>query len=52
MTLTYPADQILWLVTGADKKEPLTQLLAGDTTIPAGRVQAGASLVLADRAAA
>jgi len=55
MTLTYPAlaraDQILWLVTGADKKEPLARLLAGDTTIPAGRVEAGASLVMADHAA-
>jgi 6-phosphogluconolactonase len=55
MTLTYPAlgraRQLLWLVTGADKKAPLSSLLAGDTTIPAGRVQAAASLVLADRAA-
>jgi 6-phosphogluconolactonase len=55
MTLTYPAlaraRQLLWLVTGSDKKEPLAGLLAGDTTIPAGRVEAGASLVMADRAA-
>jgi 6-phosphogluconolactonase len=55
MTLTYPAlaraRQILWLVTGADKKVPLSKLMAGDTSIPAGRVQAEASLVLADRAA-
>jgi 6-phosphogluconolactonase len=55
MTLTYPAlaraRQILWLVTGADKQVPLAQLLAGDTSIPAGRVQASASLVLADRTA-
>jgi len=55
MTLTYPAlaraDQILWLVTGSDKKGPLAKLLAGDTTIPAGRVEAAASLVMADRAA-
>jgi len=55
MTLTYPAlaraRQILWLVTGADKKDPLARLLAGDTTIPAGRVRAAASLVMADRAA-
>jgi 6-phosphogluconolactonase/glucosamine-6-phosphate isomerase/deaminase len=53
MTLTYPAlaraDQILWLVTGNDKKESLARLMAGDTTIPAGRVEARASLVLADR---
>jgi 6-phosphogluconolactonase len=55
MTLTYPAlaraRQILWLVTGADKKEPLAKLLAGDTTIPAGRVEAAASLIMADRSA-
>jgi 6-phosphogluconolactonase len=55
MTLTYPAlaraRQILWLVTGADKKDPLAKLLTGDTTIPAGRVEAAASLVMADRAA-
>jgi 6-phosphogluconolactonase len=55
MTLTYPAlaraRQILWLVTGADKKDPLARLLAGDTTIPAGRVQGATSLVMADRAA-
>ena len=55
MTLTYPAlaraRQLLWLVTGGDKKGPLARLLAGDTTIPAGRVEAAASLVMADRAA-
>jgi len=56
MTLTYPAltraDQLLWLVTGADKRDPLTKLLAGDQSIPAGRVLATRSLVLADEAAA
>ena len=56
MTLTYPAlaraRQLLWLVTGGDKKDALAGLLAGDTTIPAGRVEAAASLVLADRDAA
>lgn len=55
MTLTYPAlaraDQLLWLIAGADKREPLARLLAGDTSIPAGRVQAARSLVLADEAA-
>jgi 6-phosphogluconolactonase len=55
MTLTYPAlaraRQLLWLVTGADKKDPLARLLNGDTTIPAGRVEAAASVVMADRAA-
>lgn len=56
MTLTYPAlaraEQVLWLVTGADKREPLAKLLEGDRSIPAGRVTAGGSLVLADAAAA
>jgi len=55
MTLTYPAlaraRQLLWLVTGADKKAALSSLLAADPSIPAGRVQAAASLVLADQAA-
>jgi 6-phosphogluconolactonase len=56
MTLTYPAltraDQLMWLVTGDDKREPLARLLAGDESIPAGRVLATRSLVLADAAAA
>jgi 6-phosphogluconolactonase len=55
MTLTYPAiaraNQLLWLIAGADKKTPLTQLLAGDESIPAGRVVAASSLVMADNAA-
>jgi 6-phosphogluconolactonase len=55
MTLTYPglarARQLLWLVTGEDKRDALDKLLAGDPSIPAGRVVAEASLVMADRAA-
>jgi 6-phosphogluconolactonase len=55
MTLTYPglarADEVLWLISGEDKKKPLAQLLAGDTTIPAGRVEARHSVILADAAA-
>jgi 6-phosphogluconolactonase len=55
MTLTYPAlsraDQLVWLVTGSDKRDALERLLAGDKTIPAGRVEAKASLIMADRAA-
>jgi len=55
MTLTYPAlaraEQLLWLITGADKKAALARLLAGDTSIPAGRVEAARSLVLADQSA-
>jgi 6-phosphogluconolactonase len=56
MTLTYPAldgaAQVLWLVTGADKVEPLRRLLDGDRAIPAARVAALRQRVLADRAAA
>jgi 6-phosphogluconolactonase len=55
MTLTYPAlaraDQLLWLISGEDKREALAKLLASDPSIPAGRVAADASLVMADRAA-
>jgi 6-phosphogluconolactonase len=55
MTMTYLAlalaDQILWLVTGADKRGPLAKLLGGDTSIPAARVEAARSLIMADRAA-
>jgi 6-phosphogluconolactonase/glucosamine-6-phosphate isomerase/deaminase len=56
MTLTYPAlaraELLLWLITGEDKRDPLAKLLAGDRSIPAGRVEAAASVVLADTAAA
>jgi 6-phosphogluconolactonase len=56
MTLTCPAlaraQQVLWLITGADKREPLSRLIAGDRSIPAGRVEVAASLVLADATAA
>ena len=55
MTLTYPmldrSRELLWLVTGESKVEPLRLLLAGDPSIPAGRVRAGRSLVVADRVA-
>jgi 6-phosphogluconolactonase len=55
MTLTYPAlaraRQLLWLVTGADKKDALGKLLAGDQSVPGARVEAAASLVMADQAA-
>jgi 6-phosphogluconolactonase len=56
MTLTYPAidaaRQILWLVTGAEKRGPLAKLLAGDGSIPAGRVENENMVVVADEAAA
>jgi 6-phosphogluconolactonase len=56
MTLTFPvlnrAARALWLVTGAEKAGPLELLRAHDRSIPAGRVEAACSLILADRAAA
>lgn len=56
MTLTYPAiddaRQILWLITGADKRDALAKLLAGDGSIPAGRVRNEAMTIVADEAAA
>jgi 6-phosphogluconolactonase len=55
MTLTYPelerSRRVFWLVTGEEKREPLGWLLAGDSEIPAGRVLAEDSQVIADQAA-
>jgi 6-phosphogluconolactonase len=56
MTLTFPAinraRRVLWVVTGSEKVEMLRRLREGDVSIPAGRVQRGQALLLADRAAA
>ena len=56
MTLTYPAlaeaRQILFLVTGEEKRGPLQQLIAGDPSIPAGRVTNDAITIVADPSAA
>ena len=56
MTITYPtiatARRVVWLVTGEEKREPLRQLLAGDESIPAGRVRNDSMVVVADEAAA
>lgn len=56
MTLTYPAlstaRKIVWLVTGPDKHDALAKLLAGDTSIPAGRVENDNMVIVADEAAA
>jgi 6-phosphogluconolactonase len=55
MTLTYPvferARRILWVVTGSDKVEVFTRLVAHDPTIPAGRVRSDRAVVVADCAA-
>lgn len=56
MTLTYPAleaaRQILWLVLGEGARDAVAKLLAGDTSIPAGRVENDNMLLVADEAAA
>lgn len=56
MTLTYPilnrSRQILWIVSGGGKSQALARLLAGDRSMPAGRVRRAGALVLADCAAA
>jgi 6-phosphogluconolactonase len=55
MTLTYPAlaraDELLWLISGEDKRTPLAELRAGERSIPAGRVEARHSTIMADAAA-
>jgi len=52
MTLTYPAlaaaRRLLWLVDSG-KQQALDKLLAGDPSIPAGRVEAADALVITDR---
>ena len=56
MTLTYPAleaaRRVLWLATGPSKQAALAKLLAGDDSIPAGRVRNDSTIVVADEAAA
>lgn len=56
MTLTYPvldrARCIVWLITGHDKAAMLPRLIAGDPSIPAGRVAARSQDVIADASAA
>jgi 6-phosphogluconolactonase len=55
MTLTYPAlamaRRIVWLVTGADKREALRKLVAGDPSIPAGRVSSASATAVVSREA-
>ncbi|HEY8115005.1 MAG TPA: 6-phosphogluconolactonase, partial [Actinomycetota bacterium] len=56
MTVTYPvldrAGLALWLITGGDKAPMVPRLLAGDRSIPAGRVATAEQLVVVDAAAA
>jgi len=55
MTLTFPAIDrarcILWLVTGSGKAAALERLLAGDRSLPAGRVRSDRAVLLADMSA-
>lgn len=52
MTLTYPvlnrARHVLWLVSGDAKAAMLDRLIAGDSTIPAGRVERARAHVVTD----
>ena len=56
MTLTYPAlesaREVVWLVTGESKRDPLSRLLADDRSLPAARVENDRQRVVIDRAAA
>lgn len=56
LTFTYPAINraccLLWLVSGGDKAAPLSKMVKRDPSIPAGRVRARRSIVVADEAAA
>jgi 6-phosphogluconolactonase len=55
MTMTYPiinrSRQILWVITGNEKMPMLNRLMAGDETIPAGRVRRERALLIADKTA-
>ena len=56
MTLTFSlinrSRLILWLATGAAKVPMIQRLLARDLDIPAGRIDQGRAILLADRSAA
>ena len=56
MTLTYPvldlARLVLWVATGAEKAPVVARLVAGDPSIPAGRVRARRAVLVLDAAAA
>ena len=54
MTLTYPglsrAGRVLWLVTGAEKRDALRRLIRGDRSIPAARVPVEDQVVVTELA--
>ena len=53
MTLTYPlinkAKEILWVITGDEKKEMVQRLIAQDPNIPAGKVSQDNALLITDQ---
>ena len=55
MTLTYPllnaAKQILWIVTGSEKKQMVQRMLQQDPSILAGSIRSENALLLVDQAA-
>ena len=52
MTLTYPAlhraRRIVWFAAGESKRPMLARLVAGDPTIPAGRVASDRAVLITD----
>jgi 6-phosphogluconolactonase len=55
VTLTLPAidraRQILWIVTGGEKADAIRRLVAGDRSMPGGRVRRERAVLLVDAAA-
>ncbi len=55
MTLTFAplnrALRIVWIVTGEGKQEAVERLIAGDRSMPAGRISTANAVLIADRAA-
>ncbi|WP_026951741.1 6-phosphogluconolactonase [Algoriphagus mannitolivorans] len=53
MTLTYPvinkAKEILWVITGEEKKEMVQRLISKDPNIPAGKVSQENALLITDQ---
>jgi 6-phosphogluconolactonase len=56
LTFTFPvlnaASAVAFLVSGAGKREVVQRVLAGDGSLPAARVRAAETVILADEAAA
>lgn len=56
MTLTYPAidraRRIMWQVVGSNKRDALRKMMAGDESIPGGRIATSQAVIFADESAA